>query len=59
MSMHCAKVFQWQQVYPFMEDFTLHTAENVPVHYDIATVGSRSAALLVDFFYNHNDFNRI
>ena len=32
-----------------MEDFTLHTAENVPVHYDIATVGSRSAALLVDF----------
>ncbi len=33
-----------------MEDFTLQTAENVPVHYDIATAGSRAAAFLVDFF---------
>ncbi|MBU7048506.1 MAG: RDD family protein [Theionarchaea archaeon] len=32
-----------------MEDFTLQTAENVPVHYDIATAGSRCAAVLVDY----------
>lgn len=32
-----------------MEDFTLRTAENVPVHYDIATAGSRSAAFLLDY----------
>jgi len=32
-----------------MEDFTLETAENVPLRYDIATVGSRSVAVLIDF----------
>lgn len=32
-----------------MEDFTLQTAENVPLRYDIATAGSRSAAFLIDF----------
>jgi uncharacterized RDD family membrane protein YckC len=32
-----------------MEDFTLSTAENVPVYYDIATVGSRCVAFLVDY----------
>lgn len=32
-----------------MEDFTLKTAENVPVRYDIATAGSRSAAFLIDY----------
>jgi uncharacterized RDD family membrane protein YckC len=32
-----------------MEDFTLQTAENVPLHYDIATAGSRSAAFLIDY----------
>lgn len=32
-----------------MEDFTLKTAENVPLRYDIATVGSRSAAFFIDF----------
>ena len=32
-----------------MEDFDLRTPENVPVRYDIATVGSRSAAFLLDY----------
>jgi uncharacterized RDD family membrane protein YckC len=32
-----------------MEDFTLETAENVLLHYDIATAGSRSAAFLIDY----------
>lgn len=32
-----------------MEDFTLQTAENVPLRYDIATVGSRFAAFIVDY----------
>lgn len=32
-----------------MEGFTLETAENVPVRYEISTIGSRSAAFLIDF----------
>lgn len=32
-----------------MEDFTLRTAENVSVRYDVATAGSRSAAFLIDY----------
>jgi len=33
-----------------MEDFTLKTAENVPLRYDIATVGSRLPAIFLDYF---------
>ncbi len=32
-----------------MEDFKITTAENIPLRYDIATVGSRSAAFFIDY----------
>lgn len=32
-----------------MEDMAVHTAENITLHYDIATAGSRSAAFLIDY----------
>lgn len=44
-----AKAFQQHECNDHMEDFTLETAENVLLRYDIATAGSRSAAFLIDY----------